>query len=300
MFWFIANILSYFFYGLASLGDRIILAGPAKPKEYTFTVGLSSIFVLLIIPFISFGFPYGIQWLWIILEAIVYILGLYFLFTALDKFDVSRVMPTVGATQPIFIFILTYLFWEVQMLKGNELFAFILLLIGSVVILIDKDPKITKDSLKISFIASILFSFDFIFSKLVFLEMNFWDGFIWMRIFSFLFVVILLLSKKFREGCFDGSKGGVGKKNAPVFVATQIAGGLATVLQSWAISLVPVAYLAILNSMRGVQYVFLFIMAAFVSYFFPKILKEEISKRIIFQKIVAILIICAGLIVFSI
>ncbi|MDD5098134.1 MAG: hypothetical protein PHD31_00185 [Candidatus Pacebacteria bacterium] len=299
MFWIIATILSYFFYSLASLGDKIILAGPAKPKEYTFTVGLFSILVVLMIPFVSFGFPNGIQWLWIVLEGIVYVLGLYCLFAALDRFDVSRVVPTIGASQPIFIFILTCLFWGIQVLKTNEVLAFVMLLIGSVVVSMDKDSDISKDFVKLSFIASILFSLDFIFSKLIFLEMPFWQGFIWMRIVSFLFVIVFLFNKKFRKEYFNSNSGGLGKNNVFLFVTTQASGGLAMLLQSWAIALAPVAYLAIMNSMRGFQYVFLFIMTIFISYLFPKILKEETSKNVVFQKIIAILIICTGLFVFS-
>lgn len=305
MLWFIAAFFSYFFYSLSSLGDKIILAGPAKPKEYTFTVGMSSALAILLIPFASllgfqFGIPEGIQWLWIILDAIVYILGLYCLFSALDRFDVSRVMPAIGASQPIMIFILTCCFWGFQVLRVNEIIAFGLLLIGGIIISIDKSLKLTRDSLGISFLTAILFSLDYIFSKMVFLDLGFWQGFIWIRIFSFLLVILLLISKDFRQGCFDNKKGGVGKENIIVFVWTQVAGGTATILQSWAISLAPVAYLAIINSMRGVQYVFLFVMTIFVSYFFPKILKEEISRKIAFQKIIALLIVCAGLVVFSI
>jgi drug/metabolite transporter (DMT)-like permease len=305
MLWFIATCLAYFFYSLSSLGDKIILAGPAKPKEYTFTVGMSSILAVLIIPFASllgfeFGMPQGIQWLWIGLDAIVYILGLYCMFSALDRFEVSRVMPTIGATQPIFIFILTCCFWGMQVFRINEIIAFALLLIGSLVISVEKGFKLNKDSLWISFITSILFSLDYVFSKMVFLDLGFWNGFIWIRMASFLLVVLLLLNKDFRQGCFDNKRGGVGRENITVFAFTQAAGGTATVLQSWAISLAPVAYLAIINSMRGVQYVFLFIMTAFITYFIPKVLKEEISQKIIWQKIIAILIISAGLVVFSI
>ena len=36
-------------------------------------------------------------------------------------------------------------------------------------------------------------------------------------------------------------------------------------------------------------------MTLFISYFFPKILKEEISKKIIIQKIISIILIAIGL-----
>lgn len=294
MFWLTAIILSYLFFALASLGDKIVLAGPSKPKSYTFFVGVLSLLSVFIIPFVEFGFPSGIGLAWVILEAIVYVAGLYAMFYALEEFDVSKVIPTIGATQPVIIAVLSVLFWGYQTIKGNEILAFIILLTGSVLISIDKNPKVTKKSLQISLITSVLFSLDFVFSKFVYTEMAFWQGFIWMRIFSFVFVLIFLFDKGFRKE-IKGDNSGFSKKTGVVFLLAQTFGGLANVLQSWAIYLVPVAYLAIMNSMKGIQYVFLFILAILISSFLPKVLKEEINKKIIIQKIVSILLIGLGL-----
>ena len=71
-------------------------------------------------------------------------------------------------------------------------------------------------------------------------------------------------------------------------------------MQAFAISLAPVAFLAIVNSMRGIQYIFLFIITLFISYFYPKILEEEISRKIFFQKIISIILIAVGLIILAV
>lgn len=294
MLWLIAIILSYLFFAFASLGDKIVLAGPAKPKSYTFFVGVFSILAVFLIPFVDFGFPTGIGLAWVILEAVIYVAGLYALFYALENFEVSRIIPTIGAAQPVFIAILAFVFFGFEKMKGNEILAFIILLAGSVLISIDKNPKITKKSMEISLVGSLLFSMDFIFSKFVFLEMPFWQGFIWMRIFSFIFVLIFLFDKGFRKE-MSAENAGFNKKTGILFLSAQMAGGAANILQSWAIFLVPVAYLAVMNSMKGIQYVFLFLMVVFISHFLPKVLKEEMSKRVIFQKIASILLIGLGL-----
>jgi drug/metabolite transporter (DMT)-like permease len=294
MLWLVVITFSYLCFALASLGDKIVLAGPSKPKSYTFFVGILSLLAVFIIPFVEFGFPSGIGLAWIILEAIVYVAGLYAMFYALENYDVSKIMPTIGATQPVVIAILSVFFWGYQTIEGNEILAFIILLTGSVLISIDKNPKVTKKSLQISLITAVLFSLDFIFSKFVYTEMAFWQGFIWMRIFSFILVLVFLLDKGFRKEMKEDNKG-LSKKTGFLFIITQIFGGLANILQSWAIYLVPVAYLAIMNSMKGIQYIFLFILVVLISSFSPKVLKEETSKRIIIQKIISILLIGLGL-----
>ena len=75
---------------------------------------------------------------------------------------------------------------------------------------------------------------------------------------------------------------------------------MANVLQNWAISLAPLVYIAVINALQGVQYVFLLIFAVLLSVKFPQILREEISGNIIFQKAVAILVIALGLAILTI
>ena len=293
MLWLFIIILSYLFFGLAFFGDKLILAGPPNSKLYTFYVGALSILVVFFIPFTTFGFPNITGLLWIILEAIVYMLGLYAMFFALEKFDVSRVMTTIGAIQPVIILILTWIFWG-TVITGINFLAFVFLLVGSIIISTEKKYKITNDYLLLVLLSSLLFSLDYVFSKLVFSQQPFLQGLIWMRIFSFLFALFFLFDKSLRKQIFSKKKV-VNKKTGLLFFFTQSAGGLANILQSFAISLVPISYLAIISSLRGIQYVFLFLITLFFSFFFPVIFKEDISKKVIIQKTIAIVLIVSGL-----
>ena len=317
LFWLFIIILSYLFFSLAYFGDKLILSGPPNPKLYTFYVSILGILVIFFMPFTKFNIPNLTGMIFITLEAIVYILGLYTMFTALEKFDVSRVMTTIGALQPILILSLTWIFWGTKVIIGMNFLAFMMLFLGGVIISIENPSsrnsqssfhygarkfKIDSKYLMLVLFSSLMFSLDYIFSKLVFLEQPFLQGLIWMRMFSFLFVLVFLFDRELKKQVFssfdfarDNKKATLNKKTGILFLFTQSAGGIASLLQSFAISLVPVAYLAIINSLRGVQYIFLFIITLFFSFLFPKILKEEISKKIIFQKTVSILLIVSGL-----
>lgn len=293
-YWLITIILAYLFFGFGAFCDKLVLAGKPNPKAYTFYVGLAGLAVFVFLPFIKFGLPDAAGFAWVVLDAIVRVTGLYVMYTAIERFDVSKVIATIGATQPIFIFILTRLFFGQQKMGVAAIVAFILLFIGSIVISIEKTPRLTGNYLKITILASLLFSLDYIFSKLVFLNEGFLQGIIWVAIFIFLFALIFIATKKSRKEIF--AKRMVSNKKTQIsFLGAQASGAIANFLQSFSIFLVPVAFLPIINSLRGVQYVLLFLITLFVSYFFPKILKEEISKKAIMQKIVSIIIIGSGL-----
>jgi len=294
--WFLAIILAYLFFALASLGDKIVLAGKAQPKSYTFFVGFFNILAIFIIPFVAFSVPSGTVWIWIILSALFYILGIYAMFNALEIFDVSKIIPTTGAIQPIFIVILSIIFLGGQSLSHNEIIAFAILLLGSVLISIEKNYKITKKSLELSLLTALFFSLQMVFSKIVYSELPFWDGFIWMKIFSFAFCLFFIFDKGFRKEAFN-VENKMDKRTSIIFIITQILGGLANIFESLAVSLVPLVYLGIMNAMKGMQYVFIFIFVILISLFIPKLLKEEISRKIIIQRIIAIILIIIGLLV---
>lgn len=293
-YWLITIIIAYFFFSLAYLGDKLVLTSAPKPVSYTFYVGILNILTIFLLPFVSLGTPSALQFFWIILDAIIYIAGLYAMFVALEKFEVSTVMTTIGAIQPVFILFLTWFIWGFKAMSGLEMLAFLLLLAGTIIISFKKSASATKDYLKVAVLAAALFSLDYILQKVVFTGMPFWQGFVWIRIFCFLFSLVFLLRRSWRKEIFQKKTIG-NKKTQAIFFFTQSSGGLANLLQSLAIFLVPAGFLPIINSLRGIQYVFLFLMTLFFTFFFPKILKEEISKKAVVQKIVSIILIVAGL-----
>ena len=111
--------------------------------------------------------------------------------------------------------------------------------------------------------------------------------------------LIFLFSRKLKNEVFK-QKLGLQKKTAAIFLSSQAGGASAGILQNWAIALAPLAYVAFINALQGVQYVFLLIFAVLFSWKFPQLLKEQISKEIILQKVTAISLIGSGLTILAI
>lgn len=295
----IVIIISYLFFSLAFFGDKLVLSGRPNPKLYIFYVGLLNAIVIFFVPF-TLWHAYNIGGaVWAILTAITTLLGLYSMFVALEKFEASRVMPTIGAFQPMFVLVLTWIFWGFESITFVNFLAFTMLLIGSITISIERKFTVTMHYLLLTAFSSLMFSLAYVFSKMVFLHVSFFPGIILMGLSIFSFTLLFLFDKTLRGQIFS-KKPVLDKKVGMVFLFAQSAGGIANLLQSLAISLVPVSYLAIINSLRGIQYVFLFLITSFFSIFFPSILKEDISKKVIIQKVISIVIIIFGLAILTI
>jgi drug/metabolite transporter (DMT)-like permease len=293
--WLLVIILAYFFFSLSSFGDKLILSGEPKPKAYTFYAGLMmGLAVLFFIPFMELRLPTRDVVPLIILDAIVYLTALYAMFSAVKKFEVSRVVTTIGAVQPIFILILTWFFWSGQLMTRNNIFAFVLLLLGNIVISFEKNFKRANGYFKITLFSAFLFSLDYVLMKAVFLTEPFLLGFFWMRIIGMMLAFLLILKRETRQEVFS-KQTFLNKKIISLMTFTYTCSGIANMLQAFAVFLAPIAMLAIINSLRGLQYIFLFLITLFFSLFLPKVLKEEISTEIVFQKAIAIAFIAGGL-----
>jgi hypothetical protein len=298
MLWLIVTISAYLILAIVSLVDKYLLVGPIpNPKVYTFYIGTLGILVLILAPFVGFYIPEFSQIILSLLAGAFFIYGIFWLNSALQLFEASRVIPAIGGILPIFTFLLIYIFS-----KGEEIFkiwefsAFILLILGSISIVYEKAKKISLESFKISIIAAFFLALSSVLVKYVYMVQPFWSGYIG----GFLMAMSFFYSREVRN---EVSKMKINrvvarwppKKTAAIFLSNQAAGVSANILQNWAIALSPLVGVAIINALQGVQYMFLLIFAALLSLKFPQILKEEISRKILFQKIIAILLIGAGL-----
>lgn len=298
--WLYFTILSYFFYSIVNLIDRYIVSGPIpNPKVYTFYIGLAGIFTLLLIPFVNFVIPDLITFILSFLTGIVFIFSVLSYLYAIHLFDASRIVPAIGGFLPLLTFGLVYIFsFGKEILSIREMISFGLLVLGSVLIVMEREIYLTFESLKVSFVAALLGALYAVLLKYVYLSLPFWSGLIWIVIGGIFGALLFIFSKEVRKEIF-GKKVIFNKKTISFFFLGRAVGATGNILQNFAIALVPLTYVAIVNALSGIQYFFLFIFTILISLKFPNILKEEISKRIILQKIFSILLITTGLTLIS-
>ena len=319
MVWLIVIISAYFLFGIATLGDKYLLKKSIpNPKIYAFYVGLLSLWALLLIP-LGFVVPSLGQVAFSLFTGALFVLTLVVFYTILQRFEASRVVPAIGGFLPLFTFILSYIFSQgKEVLSLSSLGALGLLIAGSVLISWEKEKAITFKSLQGSALVGLLFALSFLATKIVYLSQPFLSGFILIRMGGVLIALCFLFSKSLRQEIFGGieqyyqqikaffsEKKKISSDNSKtnedshktvkLFLLFQLIGGAAAFLQQWAIFLAPLAYLAVINAIQGVQNVFLFVFVIFLSLKHPHILKEQIFSKTFFQKIIAIILICLGL-----
>jgi drug/metabolite transporter (DMT)-like permease len=303
MSWLTITIIAYFLQALSALGDKFFLSKQLNPKTYAFYGGVLGSIVLLLIPFVGFSLPDCYNLLICFLTGSIFVMAVLIFYQGLEKFEVSRIVPAIGALLPIFTFILSFLFFkEKNLLDFKIIFSFPLLVLGSFFITRNPNKKISLNSFrpfKISLFSAFLFSLFFILSKYIFNTFSFWNGFILIRLGSLLTALLFIFTKEVKEEIFGGKFAFKNKKMAALFLLNQATAGGGVILQNLAIALASASYLAIINALEGIRYVFVFLFTIFLSKKFPTILEEKITKKSVLEKIIAILFIVFGFIILT-
>jgi len=295
MNWIIVAIIAQFLFALVFTLDKFFVSKtPLKPVVYAFYAGTLQILVLVFIPF-GFKMIPPFQILIGLLSGALFVLASLLFYKSIQLKEISRIAPVVGGLIPIFTLFLSFLFIQ-ERLTSIQLAAFLLLVLGGIIMLLPAKERLkfsflTAPALGVILLSSLFFSGSFVLSKYIFLKQPFINGLIWTRLGAFLMAGLFLLFPPNRKLIFKKTKV-LEKKTVGLFFLNKGFSATAFILLNYAIFLGSVS---LVNALQGVQYVFLLLIGVFLSVKFPQIIKEQINKEAIFQKIAAIVFIGAGL-----
>lgn len=305
--WIPIAIGSYFLNALASVIDKALLTRRLpQPLSYAFYTGVTSIGVVILLPFISrfeegrsFGllspFEFGLSFI----AGATFIVALFFFYVAIKHCETTRVVPLVfGVFTPVFTLLGSWWF-VLDTLTGREFLAFTLFLIGGLVLMVERSKGFLHLNMMLlgnTFLAGLFFSVSFTSAKALFdIAEGFLTPFIWMRIMSVVFALLLLLTP-WRSGLVSAG----GKMNLITFgffMVNKTIGAIGFLMFNLAIKIGPVS---LVNALKGIEYFFVFIIIGFASLFLPRIVKEPFTFARVAQKVLGILIISGGLWVLNI
>ena len=270
-----------------------------KPVAYTFYSGVFQVLFLFLIPFIGFTLPKADLFFIGVGTGVLFILTLLIFYRALKISEASRVIPVIGATIPIFTVFLSYIILG-ELLTINQFFAFIFFIIGGFMLSLKHIHGVFSLFLgfKLAVLAGFLFALYYTLIKFLYLDLEFFDGFILLQIGGFIGSLFLLFSKNNREKIFS-TPDTIKKSTAYLFLPNKILAATAAIMIFYAIS-IEGSKISIINSLQAFQYVFVLFLAIILSKKIPSLFHEQLNKKILKMKIVAIIIIGIGLFLLTI
>ena len=308
MTWFFVALSAYFLLAITNLVDKFLVEKVVgSARAYTFIACAMGSLIFLVAPwFLSWP---GTFFFWFnLFLGLLFALALLFLYASLRRGEASRSLVIVGGSTPIFSLPLSF-FLLGDKYSTNQLIAISLLLLGLLVMVFLPEKRqnfwekvFTSLNLKhsatllsvfLALLSGLFYALFFVGSKFAYASQDFFSAFLWTRLGALLAASLILFSPRARreiKAIFTRQP--KRKRNQGLIFGNQVLGAIGFVLQNYAVYLGPVA---IVNSLQGVQYAWIIFLGAIISFFYPKALKEDISKRVLFQKGLAIFIISIGL-----
>jgi drug/metabolite transporter (DMT)-like permease len=290
-------ITAYLLNAVSVTIDKILLVKKLpNPALYVFYISVFSLSALLLAPFTNF--PNQSAFLISSASTILWTMGAYFMFRALKSGEAARVIPIIGTLIPVILLFMSALSGSVNL---NEVWAVIILVLGLLFLIIPYlKGKFSREELLLELVSAFLFANSYFLLKSAYTNADFLSVFVYSKIILIPIILSILtlpfLRKKIFEHHSNQPKVNLYSKTGILLFAGQFAGGASQMLLTFAISL---ASPAVINSIQGIQYIFLFIISLVLAKKFPQAFGEKFTKLNITGKIIGILLIFLGLWILS-
>lgn len=298
MNWFFIALAAPFLWAFVNISDQYLVAkysvnrrGSGGLVLFSSLIGIFVAGIILIFVKDVFDISLLDKFLLILSGGISIAWIILYLF-ALEIESVSTVVSWFLSV-PIFGYILGYVFLG-ETLSTKQLLGSLIILSGVFLVSMDfreQKKKFKWESAFYMLIACLLIAVIGVIFKYVTVENNFWVSSFWEYAgLGFFGIILFLLVPKYRnEFMIMNKKGGL--KIITLNTASETLTIIGNLLTNYAILLAPVAMVYLVGSFQPAILLFL---TLFSTKFFPHIVKEDMTKRVLIPKIISVLIITAG------
>ncbi len=295
--WLWLIIVAHLINAVAFLVDKILLAHAVRPpRAYAFFIGILSSVALFLIPFGVGGISIG----GIVADLVVgafFILALWAFFVALKFGEASRVVPFLGGTIPILTWVIEWIFGST--LLPMQGIAVLVLTLGTVLIAVEPrrfyHGSHTATPWRMAIIAAICFAFAAAAARILFLSQGFVPAFFWQRMGSVLAALAMLLPVSSRREIM-GALAHLPLTSASAFLGNQLLGAIGFFILQYALTGTSAT---VVQSLQGVQYIFLLFFVIVFSLRYPRLLSEQITPATLILKLASTGLIVAGIAVLA-
>ncbi|OGN26820.1 MAG: hypothetical protein A3B17_00255 [Candidatus Yanofskybacteria bacterium RIFCSPLOWO2_01_FULL_45_72] len=288
--WILLSLLAPLFWAFSNFVDKYILGKYTKGIfDFLFFSTITSwVFFICLLAFI--GLPDFTIYSWIpIFTGMTLIYSYGFYGKALEQGDTSTLVILFKLI-PVVTVILAFIFLG-QSLSSNEFLGFIVILVGAIIVSLERSKNFFIKGFGMIFIAIIIWSIMTLFIDYGLTKMSFWHYFLLDNLGSALAGPTLLIIPSMRRQVINGLKTAVASKYI-WFSWNNLLDFFGQMSIKKALAVAPSAGLVMV--VMQVQSFYAIIIGVFLTIFIPHIIKEDISGRTLVKKFVGALVMFSG------
>ena len=297
----ILAILASFLWGVTNHIDKFMITGIEESKNSikillvfsTFITGIILTPIWLILSRFTISISL-ISLVSVLFASFIYVIATVFYFKAIEKNDASIVVVMFQMI-PVFSYILALILFK-ENLTIRQIIGSLIIILSAVIISFDFNEKNNRKKFKaliLMTLSSLCYSIYFILFDIGIRNSSYYSCAFWYQIGFLIIGIILLCLKVFREPFVNAIKKN-GKRYFILNTTNEFINLIANLLVNYANLIIPIALVNVLNGFQGA---FAFILGVLGTLLLPKYIKEDLSKEVIIQKIVCIILGIIGLII---
>ena len=221
------------------------------------------------------------------LASIIYVLATYVYFKGLEKNDASIVI-VIFQLIPVFSYILGLIFFN-ETLGLNQIIGGLIIISSAIIISFDFGEKSSKNktmALILITLSSFLSSLYYILFEVAMRRSSYNAVMLWYQIGLILIGIVFLLINSYRKEFMN-----MIKKNGKKFISINVVNeGINLVSHSMVNFANLTIPLALANVLNGFQGAFVFFIGAVGMMIVPKVFSEDLSKKVVLQKVSCIIL----------
>lgn len=289
------SILAYFLAGVSLIIDKSLIGGAVKnPFVLTFYLGLINLVVLAFIPF-GFYFPDREISVLAASSGFIFGIGVLTYFFSLKYFDLLVAIPVIGMVNPVTSLFVGY-FLLGHSLGWQHVEGVLLLLLGGGILTANLwfGHHLFNRRLLLLLVSGAFFGLSYSVLNQSFEMTSFVNTLVISRLSLVALGASFLFFPSARREIFASkvAKNHFENRTSLLLVFGQVFGAISGFLLIVGVSL---ASPALVNSMFSVQFVLLFVLAMALAKKYPKLLHEDLSRKVILLKVTGLLVIALGL-----
>ena len=294
-------IFASFLWGVTNHIDKFMITGIEESKNSikillvfsTFVAGIVLTPIWLILSHFTVNINI-VSLISLLTASFIYIIATVFYFKAIEKNDASIVVVMFQMI-PVFSYISALILFK-ENLTIRQIIGSIIIILSAVIISFDFNEKNNRKKFKallLMTLSSLCYSIYFILFDIGIRNSSYYSCAFWYQIGFLIMGVVLLLLKSFRIPFVNAIKKN-GKRYLILNTTNEVINLIANLLVNYANLLIPIALVNVLNGFQGA---FAFILGIIGTILLPKYIKEDLSKKVVIQKIVCIILGIIGLII---
>jgi transporter family protein len=291
---FLLALVAGFIWSIGNALDKVAVSRFIKnPIAVTLIFCVTSLALGLVALFFVPGVLSGVDWVYMVLFCLLYLIGTLLYFIALQFDEPSRIVPLFSLTI-LFLAILSAVFLG-EVLTTGKYVGIMLVAAGSFVITARGNliSVFKSRSLALMSASSFIFAVGYVIMRKLLLSYSFWEVFSFQRIgIGLLGIPLLLFFLPTIKSIFKETK----KKYFLISFSSETLNQIGALLFMMASA---VWLVTLVETTVSVQYLFIFLWGLIISRVKPELFKEDLGGRIIFQKIVSIALIIFGIYLIS-